>query len=204
MEGNDKEKETEEKVGSPGNTAGEIRAGGDEDEKKGREKTENNQAKEADPNTSASGYVRQLSSGPPARSSLIRKLSMKGQWRIVVRNVSGRTRTSRAVHQQKVGNVRKGIRSPRTRPTTRIRTSRSTFSKNYMHQNGTMQDQTQHIGSRSVQTLPDHCIKSQVLTTASRSLIRSDWSKRKPPPRPLHCTTSTSRPFTGTSRGRIR
>jgi hypothetical protein len=138
MEGNEKEEETEEKDGLPRNTVGETRAGGDVNEKKGRENTEIGKAKEANSNTSASGYVRQL---PPTTRSLFansQALGMKGQRRTVVRNVSGRTRTSRAVHQQKVGNVRKGIRSPRTRPTTRIRASRSTFSKNYMHQNRSM------------------------------------------------------------------
>lgn len=62
MEGNEKEKETEEKVGLPRNTIGETRAGGGEDGEKGREKTEIGKAKEANPNTSASGYVRQLPS----------------------------------------------------------------------------------------------------------------------------------------------
>jgi hypothetical protein len=153
MEGNEKEKETEEKDGLPRNTVGETRAGGDVNEKKGRENTEIGKAKEANSNTSASGYVRQL---PPTTRSLFansQALGMKGQRRTVVRNVSERTRTLQAVHRWRVGNVRKGIRSPITR-TTRTRTSRSTFSKNYTHQNRSMWDRLQPIDSRSVQTFP--------------------------------------------------
>jgi hypothetical protein len=50
--------------------------------------------------------------------------------------------------------------------------------------------------------LPQY-MKILVLTASSSSSIRSDWSKRKPPPRPLHCTTSTNKPSMGTNRGRI-
>ncbi|KAG7562710.1 hypothetical protein FFLO_01870 [Filobasidium floriforme] len=55
MEGNEKEKETEEKVGLPRSTVGATRAFGGEDGKKGREKIEIDEPKEADPTTSASG-----------------------------------------------------------------------------------------------------------------------------------------------------
>lgn len=64
LEGNEKEKETEQKINMDGKAAEATTVGRDEDEKKGREKTEINQAKEANPNTSASGYVGQLPHNP--------------------------------------------------------------------------------------------------------------------------------------------
>lgn len=67
LDGNENEKETEQKVDMDGKAADEITVGGGKDEKKGREKTEIGQAKETNPTTSASGYVRQL---PSATRSL--------------------------------------------------------------------------------------------------------------------------------------
>lgn len=65
MEGNEKEKE--EKVSLDTKAVAETKVGGGEDDRKDREKTEIGKAKEANPTTSASGYVRQL---PPTTRSL--------------------------------------------------------------------------------------------------------------------------------------
>jgi hypothetical protein len=67
MEGN--EKEAEKKVSLDTKAVEGTTVGEDEDEKKGREKTEISKAKEANPNSSASEYVRQL---PSTTRSLLR------------------------------------------------------------------------------------------------------------------------------------